>query len=372
MLSIRISWIKTLWVLLIVSLCFSFSYTSAVTTTETSLFESLQTSTDTQKGSPRLKIFIDAYCSSVLNHPGFTWNTFTYNAKYSAFVYLLCSNMDDNYVNYSELKTDYFKISTFADLWFKDFWLSTWLDLCNPGYMNNDCDLSSNVPMLFNGIMEDYINIKQSFLYGALFPYSSQSELRDLINTQYSQPFFGVDICDNPDHPYTKTCNMVESSIKNIRNIMTEVRIFDTEKILAMKALDEEPTCDQQAPSRNVFYCWLKDTELSMTQFINLIYNELYYYRLFVGYYMIILQKYPGINSDYATILQNFSSEYAWSKSAISLSLRMMRDMYMAFPFHVWLSMYQEDVDAFSTTLANIATPMYTLYDKLRNVQKPD
>jgi hypothetical protein len=72
-----------------------------------------------------------------------------------------------------------------------------------------------------------------------------------------------------------------------------------------------------------------------MTHFVNLIYNELYYYRLFVGYYMIVLQQNPQINTDYATILQNFSSEYVWSKNAISLSLRMMRDMYIAFPFHI-------------------------------------
>ena len=72
-----------------------------------------------------------------------------------------------------------------------------------------------------------------------------------------------------------------------------------------------------------------------MVSFVNLLYNEIYYYRLFIGYYMTMIQQYPEINADYNAIFQKFSAEYVRSKSAMSLSLRMMRDMYMAFPFHV-------------------------------------
>jgi hypothetical protein len=51
--------------------------------------------------------------------------------------------------------------------------------------------------------------------------------------------------------------------------------------------------------------------------------------------------------------------------------LRMLRDMYSAFPLHIWFLMYQEDLQWFNDDLSNLATPMYTLYGKLRNVQKP-
>ena len=110
-----------------------------------------------------------------------------------------------------------------------------------------------------------------------------------------------------------------------------------------------------------------------MMSFVNLVYNELFYYRLFMGYYMIMIQRYPGLAPmGYSTISRDFSTEYTWTKDALSLSLRMMRDTYMAFPFHVGFSMYQEDLDGFGKSLANIAPPIYTLYDKLRNVQKPE
>ena len=66
-----------------------------------------------------------------------------------------------------------------------------------------------------------------------------------------------------------------------------------------------------------------------------------------------MIQNYPSLlakntyMSDYADILKSFSTQYMWSKDALSLSLRMMRDTYMAFPFHVGFSMYQEDLNGF-------------------------
>jgi hypothetical protein len=96
-----------------------------------------------------------------------------------------------------------------------------------------------------------------------------------------------------------------------------------------------------------------------------------------MGYYLSMLQKYPSLLrdniylSDYSTIFKSFSTQYMWSKDALSLSLRMMRDTYMAFPFHIGFSMYQEDLNGFWKALARLSPPIYTLYDKLRNVQKP-
>jgi hypothetical protein len=75
---------------------------------------------------------------------------------------------------------------------------------------------------------------------------------------------------------------------------------------------------------------------------------------------------------DYNIPIKTFSTQYMWSKDALSLSLKMMRDTYMAFPFHIGFSMYQEDLDGFAKAVARIAPPIYTLYDKLRNVQKPE
>ncbi|MEI7920088.1 MAG: hypothetical protein WCH65_08295 [bacterium] len=76
-------------------------------------------------------------------------------------------------------------------------------------------------------------------------------------------------------------------------------------------------------------------------------------------------------NNNLTTIMNEFSSQYIRSKDALTLTFRMLRDTNMAFPFHVGFSLYQEDLDGFGKLMARIAPPIYTLYDKLRNVQKP-
>jgi hypothetical protein len=58
------------------------------------------------------------------------------------------------------------------------------------------------------------------------------------------------------------------------------------------------------------------------------------------------------------------------SEKAISLSIKTLRDNYVAFPLHIWFLMYYEDLNWFWNQLVKIVTPMYTLYDKFRNVQE--
>jgi hypothetical protein len=97
-----------------------------------------------------------------------------------------------------------------------------------------------------------------------------------------------------------------------------------------------------------------------------------------MAYYLLTLQKNPGILAEndflhnYDKILKTFSTQYMWSKSALSLTFRMLRDVYVSFPFHIGFLMYQEDLDGFGVSLAGIAPPIYTLHDKLRNVQKSE
>ena len=84
-----------------------------------------------------------------------------------------------------------------------------------------------------------------------------------------------------------------------------------------------------------------------MASFVDLLYNELYYYRQFVSIYTTKIKENPSFTLSYSFINKKFESEYLWSKRAMSLSLRMMRDMYAAFPFHIGLSMYQERLNKF-------------------------
>ncbi|MFA6256147.1 MAG: hypothetical protein WC606_03090 [Candidatus Absconditabacterales bacterium] len=368
MISTRKQLMRMIVVTIVACLCFSYTMVSAATPMDT-VINTLYNQIDSNPG--QLVTLIRDYCAAVLNSSAFTQDSFVYNAQQSAFVHLLCSNLGQSSPYFT--KEDYFKRASFKQLGFTDIVTDEGysVDLCSSASFSNDCDLSKNIPKLFNSIMNDYINIKQSGLYGSIVSYKSEADLEKDVVNPYSKAYFGIDLCDNTDHPYPKTCRMMKSYVKSVRNILSEVQIFNTDTLLTLVPNTDDPSCSSVNNTQiNLFYCGLKDGGASMISFVNLLYNELFYYRLFEGYYMIMLQKYPSLTTtSYSTIFKKFSSEYIWSKTALSLSLRMMRDTYMAFPFHVGFSMYQEDLDGFGKNLAKIAPSIYTLYDKLRNVQ---
>jgi len=101
-------------------------------------------------------------------------------------------------------------------------------------------------------------------------------------------------------------------------------------------------SCGETDLTKDIFLCGLYgDTAGSLVSFTNLVYNELFYYRLFMGYYFTMLQKNPTIlinntrNTDINKLIKKSSNQYIRSKDALSLTLRMMRDTYMAYPFHI-------------------------------------
>lgn len=361
--------------------CLSFSSikTYAFSASELHLLTDISS---TQMENFPIKTLISSYCTQVLASPPFKENDdkFLYNAKQSAFVHLLCRNMGIDSPYFKDEEKKYFKHLSFVELWFQDIPSTdpSQTDLCAIDSFQNDCDLSVNIPKLFNGIMNDYISMKQPNLYGMNANFGSgEDKIIQQINLFSSGYFDGVQMCGDDNPRYPKTCQMMKWYIRNLRNVLNDVTIFNTSGILDMTDMSNI-SCATIFLTWDIFYCGLYgDTWTSLTSFVNLVYNELLYYRLFMWYYLSMLQKYPTLlakntyMTSYPNISKTFSTQYMRSKDALSLSLRMMRDIYVAFPFHVGFSMYQESLDGFWKSLARIAPPIYTLYDKLRNVQKP-
>lgn len=354
------------------SLFFPFTTLSGFSSQDLQLWTGADIST-TQTRTPQIKTLLFSYCTQVLSSSPFVENEFVYNAQQSVFVHLLCSNIDIP-SSYFAKSDDYFKRKTFSELWFQDI-PSDQIDLCDPSSFQNDCDLSTNIPKLFNAIMNDYVNMKQPNLYGLSADFQTDPDIIRQVNLFSSGYFNGIQVCETSSRDYSKTCSMMKWYIRNIRNILSDVRILNATGILA---ITKDISCPVKTTTWDIFYCWLYgDNSSSLVSFLNLAYNELFYYRLFMWYYLVMIQKHPSFlkdniyMTDYMDILKTFSTQYMWSKDALTLSIKMMQDTYMAFPFHVGFSMYQEDLDKLWKSLARLAPPIYTLYDKLRNVQKP-
>jgi hypothetical protein len=116
-----------------------------------------------------------------------------------------------------------------------------------------------------------------------------------------------------------------------------------------------------------------------MTSFTNLLYNELFFYNLFSEYYSYALASDPNLQNeeqelsykivaqqDKITKLQNNKIR---SQKAISMSIRMLKEIQNTFPFHIGFMMYAEDIYYLAQEINKTLTPIYTLYDLFRNVQ---
>lgn len=227
-------------------------------------------------------------------------------------------------------------------------------------------------------IVVDYVNMKQANVYGLSSNAPTDTEIENQVNV-FSSANFGIPICETSDRLYDKTCSTMKSYIKNAYSLLTDVHVFSATVLLDFVAptIKNDLCTNKESSEYNLLYCGLYgDTITSFVSFENLVYNELFYYRLFVGYYLTMLQQNPNlllksIHNKHSTISKKFSSQYTRSKSASSLTFRMLRDMYTAFPFHIGMLMYKEDLDGFGKQLSAIAPPIYTLSDKFRNVQAP-
>ena len=167
------------------------------------LFSSLGSVT-TAKG------IIDEYCKAVVSSNAFEQNDFIYNAKQSAFVYLLCSNVNHSSSDFftDKVAPKYFARTSFKDLGFQDILVDSdnEVDYCIP--MTDECNLAKHIPELMNDIMSDYVNMKQSNVYGLVGKFKDDTEIDKQINLFSSGYFAGVEVCGT-DNLYPKTCKMM-------------------------------------------------------------------------------------------------------------------------------------------------------------------
>ena len=116
------------------------------------------------------------------------------------------------------------------------------------------------------------------------------------------------------------------------------------------------------------------------------IYNELYFFNLFLTYYSSFLENktnkaelikvwtnIPNI-IDYNTNIQTTEANTYKNLSQVVIlkSIYIIKNIYRTFPLHVWFLAIMEDIDAFRHALAKIYTPIDQLRYKLENVQDLD
>lgn len=335
----------------------------------------------------RTKLF-SFYCNSILIAWRYTDDNFYFSAKKSAFVYLLCKHIGTSSALF---------IDDDGNTSLSGFFKTTALDKMGffaSGFDKNRPDLY--VDELFNAIMSEYFTIKQANIYWFTSMTLSEEDQADQFTAggglwnPVPWYFDKIKICDKKNNKYTfdKTCTYLTQYIKNQKKSLSSFNIFDIKNLTDSYDKQSKDTqnpipllCTEgkQHGSYDVQLCGLFDPwNKDMKPFVNMLYNEMFYYNLFVQFYrQRLLQEddlFEWSKTTERLQLQSFVSmkiqnELNLSKKALEMSIRILRDQYWTFPLHIGLLMYWEQLSPVGHSLASLGMPINTLYDEFRNVQ---
>lgn len=321
-----------------------------------------------------------------------TTNSIYYNPKHSVFVHIVCDKLwwyTSNFKTRStkEEKTYFLK----DDRVTLGIYGNSDTDYgCNPSFGMNDCDVAIIFTDIMQRILNDMFDIKQAAVYGGV--YFTTPSVEEKINKFISQSLVWLELCPNNKCDYPKTKNRLEAYFKRWNALLQRLDIINREYI--KKIANGSQTMEwtkidcaypwKETTEYNIFICGFGSPDRnSLDTFTLMIHNELFFYRLFMAQYMWWIQaerkilpkwydsldKYAAKTADIIAITQQ---QVARTQDATDLSMKMLREMYATFPIHIWLLIYYEDLYRLRKELAKVVTPLYTLYDKLRNVQKQD
>lgn len=318
---------------------------------------------------------IKYFCNSM---PNIVSEDRSFKAEESMFIYYVCNENPEIVKGlfkfewfWNNKEKSYIKFKEYGDgnqinqltKWLPDFYQKT----------------ENFIQKLFDKIIWSYVSIYQANIYWYIDD-PNKSEFTQHFSKQYFTYWWKddyIDICaTNKKYSYPNTCKKLKEYFYAARNLITSNsdNILNDENIFKNKDKNKDKKED-------IIVNWLYWG--SMDKFINLVYNELMYYSLFIEYYSYLLQsKSEFKNWD----VKNFSDKIVnnknrvskmynnldASKKAIQTSIQILKEAQYTFPIHIWFLMYSEDVHKFIWNMNKTLTPIYTLQDIFKNVQDPE
>lgn len=309
-----------------------------------------------------------------------------YNPKQSAFIHIVCGPyaLTSDFGATNQSSKTYF---------FKDDWVTLGIhgqeqedptmqdNACRPDFGMTDCDIPEKFTAILHRILNDMFDIKQSQLYGGT---SQADDPKERFNTFTKNYFVGLELCPDKKCDYPKTENRLLAYFKKAEGLLKKLDIINQPYINEiLKSTDKE--CNYpRTDDYNLIICGFgsEDTS-SLESFVAMIENEIFFYRLFMAHYMwwiaaerrLLNETDSWLNRSAektTEIIAKTQQQIAWTQDAVEMSMRSLREMATTFPIHIWLLIYYEDLYRLRKELVKIVTPLYTLSEKLRNVQKKD
>ncbi len=339
------------------------------------------------------------YCNFVLDHKLFISNANIkqyYDASQSVFLYYFCTYYDQNLKNKFNINKKFLKIRNIEKLnlicqkrkkWlYRLIWCVPWCE--RDDYKLLWCDFSMLITKILTPILNDLSNWALALSIGM---YNNKENINKLTNS-LAFKYFDFPLYDENFKKYPKTFRQAKTYLKKQRKLLSQTQIIDLLKIIK-ESQKYKWNCDLQKVSNpqninyNFFDCAFSDQinfdpkTPNLKWIIDIIYNEIMRYQLFVDFYSYTLNKNQNLipftqTSDPVSEYKKAVLEAIKVKNdsqlvhkAIKSTFRIITLQESTFWIHVWFQMYYEELVKFRNALAKIFTPLHQLYYKLRNAQ---
>jgi len=310
-------------------------------------------------------------------------NKLSYNVKDSIFLDVLCElvwkwNWDLKFrIKDKKLKyyTDIVEASKKAS-WIEVglFWKCGIQDgmMTNPDSMNN-IDFACVTKDLFDNIESDISNIWIFVSYGGFASAEARKKWeKDFFagnDTPCRDSVIYSDEVDNEYCQHPKTKKYVEEVSQSLKPMIKNLNLID---------IEPDEIYELLSSNKNSKVSWA----ILMT-IHNKMYEELYFYNIFLAYYTSVLKQYNIVlslkkvsadidninNLDWNDEVLSARKNAEISKITVSKTLDSIKNIYRSYPIHIWFMMLLEEFWKLRNTFSKIYTPLEQLRLKLENAQ---
>ena len=332
-------------------------------------------------------------CTSVLEKWSITipeWNT--YNPKQSVFVSIACNSLQSEKKDKTAaISADLLPINTILKRKnIRDMGIicsqSQLGSLVSTGNISDiDCENRSfnnnlDYPFIFQKVItqvqNDRTNLSLARIYGTV---DSESTEKQLANEYINNHFDTIGVVPELKN-YPNTHKRLTEYIKNGKTIQKETYFIDYKKV-------KDNGSSLGGNIADFFFINATSQIPANYHKINtdILYNELFFYTLFVSVYTEYLNRFWDTNKQdipiswwqrnisiwESIILQRWriTQQIEKMKNAVSESIRQLWNLESAYPIHIGFLMYQEDLINIRNNLTKIYLPLHQLHYKLENVQ---
>lgn len=328
-------------------------------------------------------VLVKNFCEEIVKQDRFDWK---FEPKKSLFLQVLCEKtwindwwkfeskikLKEKWVKfYEKLKEDSAKGSR--------LWIRSWIfGKCRiQNWVNTDDESLNNVDFacvtsdIFDKLANDFINIATYFAYwGFDTPENMVLFEKDFYIWKICPKSYIYDEGSNSDTcKHSKTYKYYKNLVSGLNGGLKGLSLIETDKSKIYKDFSPE----KETKQATMYLMTAKDY----------VYNELYFYSIFIWYYTAMIEtntwkfqlKATDIrksNKDTQSESINAKDNITLARNSVKKSFTVIKDIYRTFPIHLWYMALYEDIGKLRESFAKLYTPLDQFRYKLKNVQDED